>query len=77
MLKKFTLVFAVCMVTMCSYLPACADVITTISAPSHDAEIQRGDVYVYKYTYINGIRCRRLWNATKGEWAEATWTPCP
>ncbi len=44
----------------------------------NDASINREDVYIYKY-YENseGQKFRRLWNATKGEWAEPYWSPCP
>lgn len=31
----------------------------------------------YKYTKINGVCFRRLWNYTTGEWVDIAWTRCP
>lgn len=31
------------------------------------------DVYVYKYRRKNGILQKRLWNKSKGTWAEPYW----
>lgn len=45
--------------------------------PSFSINPVRNDEYTYKYKTIDGIRYRRLWNKTKGEWAEAFWSPCP
>lgn len=34
----------------------------------------RADQFTYKFRRINGYIERRLWNLTKGEWAEPGWT---
>lgn len=31
----------------------------------------------YKYTKINGVCWRRLWNYTDGVWVDDAWTVCP
>lgn len=76
MRKKFKVVLSLFLTILCiSNIYECiyANVNTEYS---YNISPARNDIYVYKYRTINGIRCRRLWNETKEEWAEPYWTPC-
>lgn len=36
----------------------------------------RGEVTGYKYTYINGVKYKRLWSYTGGYWIDPYWIRC-
>ena len=76
-MKKIIFGISICFCLASNIVPAIASEPQTIVIPTSNGSIQRYDVYTYKYKIINGIRYRRLWNSTKGEWAEPYWTPCP
>lgn len=77
MRKKVRVVLSLFLTVLCIsnvYAYTYADMPTKSSFSINPA---RSDVYIYQYRTINGIEYRRLWNATKKEWAEPYWTPCP
>lgn len=36
----------------------------------------KGEVTGYRYTYINGIKYKRLWSYTGGYWIDPYWIRC-
>lgn len=68
----FSLLFLTCI------FPVCAQTTFAASEENTQANIRispRADKFIYKYRKTKeGILERRLWNSTKGQWAEPRWT---
>lgn len=75
--RKLTRILVVC---LCILNINSVFVLAETNTPTVIASDSDSSRYVetgYKYTTINGVCYRRLWNYTAGEWVDAYWTRCP